>query len=244
MFRFDEKRVVVTGGSRGIGEGIAREFASRGARVAILARNAERAQATARAIGGETRAWSVDVSDENAVTKTFSEIIEAWGGIDVLVNNAGITRDNLLMRMSPEDWDQVMDINLKGIFLCSRAVLRPMLKQRGGRIINISSVTGIMGNAGQGNYAASKAGIIGLTKSAARELASRSITVNAVAPGLIETDMTREMTDKARDSVLGQIPLGRFGRAEEVAGAVLYLASDAASYVTGETIRVDGGMAI
>jgi 3-oxoacyl-[acyl-carrier protein] reductase len=244
FFDFQDKRVVVTGGSRGIGEAIAREFASRGARVAVLARNVEQAEKTASSLGDKCRSWAVDVSDESSVADAFGSIAEEWGGIDILINNAGITRDNLLMRQSVDDWNQVMDINLRGVFLCSRAVLRPMIKARGGRIINVTSVVGLVGNPGQANYAASKAGIVGFTKSLAREVASRSITINAVAPGLVDTDMTRAMKDDARTQLLGAIPMGRFGESDEIAAACLFLASDAAAYITGEVLRVDGGMAM
>ena len=205
MDSFDGKRVVITGGSRGIGECIARAFSSRGAKVAILARNADKASETAQGLGGECKAYGVDVSDENAVNETFAQIVEDWGGVDVLVNNAGVTRDNILMRMSAQEWDQVMAINLRGVFLCSKAVQRSMLKQRAGRIINITSVIGLMGNAGQSNYAASKAGIIGFTKSLAKELASRGITVNAIAPGMIDTDMTRALGEDAQQAKTSQV---------------------------------------
>ncbi len=244
MFRFDGKCIVVTGGSRGIGLGVAREFAAAGGKVAILARNADQAHAAAREIGSQAAAWSVDVSDENAVNETIGAIAEQWGRIDVLVNNAGVTRDKLLMRMNAEDWEQVLAINLRGTFLCSRAVLKPMLKQRAGRIIAITSVIGLMGNPGQANYAASKAGIIGFTKSLAKEVASRAITVNAIAPGMIDTDMTRALAPEGREAILRAIPLGRLGSAGDVAAAALFLASDAAGYITGEVLRVDGGMAI
>jgi len=194
-------------------------------------------------LDGEVQPFACDVSDEDSVTETFAKVVEDLGGIDVLVNNAGITRDTLVMSMKSEDWDQVLSTNLRSVFLCSKAVLRPMIRQRQGRIINVTSVIGLTGNAGQGNYAASKSGIIGFTKSLAREVASRSITVNAIAPGMIDTDMTRELGDEAREKILAQIPAGRLGSAADVAGAALWLASDAAGYVTGETIRVDGGMA-
>ncbi|MEE8142757.1 MAG: 3-oxoacyl-[acyl-carrier-protein] reductase, partial [Planctomycetota bacterium] len=240
MFSFQGKRVVVTGGSRGIGAAIAKEFAGRQARVAILGRDDQRAKAAVQAIGGDTASWAMDVSDPGAVHDTFGAIIEAWGGVDVLVNNAGITRDALLLKMDVPVWDEVLAINLRGTYLCSRAVLRSMLKQRSGRIINITSVVGLTGNAGQANYAASKAGIIGFTKSMAREVASRSITVSAIAPGLVETDMTSALPEKGREQLLAGIPLGRLGTGEEIAAAALFLASDAAGYITGEVLRVDG----
>jgi 3-oxoacyl-[acyl-carrier protein] reductase len=243
MFDFQDSRVVVTGGSRGIGEAIVAAFAQAGAHVAAVARTKETIEAAAARIDGKVTPFSCDVADESAVTETFAEIAKTLGGIDVLVNNAGITRDGLVMSMKAEDWDQVLATNLRSVFLCSKAVLRPMLRQRKGRIINVTSVIGLTGNAGQGNYAASKSGIIGFTKSLAREVASRSITVNAIAPGMIDTDMTRELGDDVRETIVAQIPLGRLGSGSDVAGTALFLASEAAAYVTGETIRVDGGMA-
>ncbi len=243
MFNFSDRRVVITGGSRGIGEQLVSHFAGAGARVAAIARSKEKLDELASRLDGAVEPFACDVSDENSVIETFAKILEAFGGIDVLVNNAGITRDTLVMSMKSEDWDQVLSTNLRSVFLCSKAVLRPMIRQRHGRIINVTSVIGLTGNAGQGNYAASKSGIIGFTKSLAREVASRSITVNAIAPGMIDTDMTRELGDEAREKILAQIPAGRLGSAADVAGVALWLASDAAGYVTGETIRVDGGMA-
>ncbi len=243
MFDFSGSRVVVTGGSRGIGAAVVGAFALAGARVAAVARTRERVEETAAGIDGDVLPFACDVSDEAAVAETFGAIIEAFGGVDVLVNNAGITRDALVMAMKSDDWDQVIATNLRSVYLCAKAVLRPMLRQRRGRIINVTSVIGLTGNAGQGNYAASKAGIIGFTKSLAREVGSRAITVNAIAPGMIDTDMTRGLGDDARERILGQIPMGRLGSGSDVAGAALFLASDAAAYVTGETIRVDGGMA-
>ena len=243
MLDFGGKRIVVTGGSRGIGEAISSAFAERGARVAILARNLETASATAERLGENAKAWAVDVSEPSSVSDTFGSVLEELGGVDVLVNNAGVTRDKLLMAMSVEDWDTVLGINLRGTYLCSKAVVRPMLKQRSGRIINITSVVGLSGNPGQANYSASKAGIIGFTKSLARELASRSITVNAIAPGMIDTDMTRNIPEKVRDEICASIPMGRMGTADDIAMAALYLAGEGAGYVTGEVLRVDGGMA-
>lgn len=243
MFNFEGSRVVVTGGSRGIGAAVVGAFAKAGARVAAVARTRERVEETAAGIDGDVIPFACDVSDEAAVAETFGAIVETFGGVDVLVNNAGITRDALVMAMKSDDWDQVIATNLRSVYLCAKAVLRPMLRQRRGRIINVTSVIGLTGNAGQGNYAASKAGIIGFTKSLAREVASRDITVNAIAPGMIDTDMTRDLGDDARERILGQIPMGRLGTGADVAGTALFLASDAAAYVTGETIRVDGGMA-
>ena len=243
MFDFQGTRVVVTGGSRGIGEAIVAAFAKAGAHVAAVARNPERVEETAGRIEGEVVPFACDVADEGAVGDTFGKIAEQFGGVDVLVNNAGITRDTLVMAMKSSDWDDVLTTNLRSVFLCSKAVLRPMLRQRSGRIVNVTSVIGLTGNAGQGNYAASKSGIIGFTKSLAREVASRSITVNAIAPGMIDTDMTQALGDDAREKILAQIPMGRLGSGDDIAGTAMWLASPFASYVTGETIRVDGGMA-
>jgi 3-oxoacyl-[acyl-carrier protein] reductase len=243
MFDFKGTRVVVTGGSRGIGEAIVAAFAGAGARVAAVARTKEKLEEAAARIDGEVLPFACDVADESSVTETFARIGEALGGVDVLVSNAGITRDTLVMSMKAEDWDQVLATNLRSAFLCAKAVLRPMLRQRRGRIIHITSIIGLTGNAGQGNYAASKAGIIGFTKSLAREVASREITVNAIAPGMIDTDMTRGLGDEARAKIIAQIPMGRLGAGADVAGVALFLASPAAAYITGETIRVDGGMA-
>ena len=243
MMNFEDRRVVVTGGSRGIGAAIVEAFATRGARVAAVARSTGAIEEAAAKIDGEVHAYACDVADESAVTETFAKIGEDLGGIDVLVNNAGITRDTLVMSMKSDQWDDVIATNLRSVFLCSKAVLRPMLRQRQGRIINVTSVIGLTGNAGQGNYAASKSGIIGFTKSLAREVASRSITVNAIAPGMIDTDMTRELGDEAREAILGQIPMGRLGSGDDIAGTAMFLASEFGAYVTGETIRVDGGMA-
>jgi 3-oxoacyl-[acyl-carrier protein] reductase len=235
---------LVTGASRGIGRAIARELASRGATVLAAARDQEKLAAVVAEIvaeGGKALAVSLDVADPASVEQAFDAILKTHGRLDHLVNNAGIIRDNLVLRMKPEDWRLVLDTNLTGAFLCTQAALRPMLKQRAGRIVNVTSVVGLTGNPGQANYAASKAGLVGLTRSVAREVASRSITVNAVAPGFIETDMTAAMTDKAREAVASQIPLGRVGQPEDVAGAVAFLVSDRAAYITGQVLCVDGG---
>ncbi len=240
-----EKVAIVTGSTRGIGQAIAEELARQGAKVVISGRNGERARQVAAAIqeaGGEAIAVQADVSHMEDAQRLVKETLDRWGRIDILVNNAGITRDNLLLRMSEEEWDTVLQVNLKGAFNCTKSVTRQMMKQRQGRIINITSVVGQMGNAGQANYAASKAGLIGFTKSVARELASRNITCNAVAPGYIQTDMTAALDDAVKDSLKQQIPLGRLGTPEDVARVVAFLCSDDAAYITGQVINVDGGM--
>lgn len=240
------KAAIVTGGSRGIGRAIAIKLAERGANLAVnFAGNREAAEETAemcRALGADVLLVQGSVADPEVCRKLADETLKAFGRIDILVNNAGITRDNLVMKMTDEEFDAVMDTNLRGTFLMMRAVSRTMMKQRSGRIINLASVVGIMGNAGQVNYAASKGGVIAMTKSFAREIASRGVTVNAVAPGFIDTDMTRAMTDSARQAVSGSIPQGRLGKPEDVAEAVCFFASEAAGYVTGQVLCVDGGM--
>lgn len=236
---------VVTGAGRGIGHAIALKFAAAGADVVCISRtaaNAEKAAAEVTALGRRAWAHALDVADTNAVTAIATRILEETGRVDILVNNAGITRDGLLMRMSDEDWDAVLNTNLKGAFLLTRALARTFIKQRAGRIINVASVIGLMGNAGQCNYAASKAALIGFTKSVAREVASRGITVNALAPGFIETDMTGALSDELKATILKQIPLGTFGQAEDIAQAALFLAGPAARYITGQVLVVDGGM--
>lgn len=242
----DKKVAVVTGASRGIGRAIAMELAERGMLVVI---NYNGSQDKAREVkeeilakGQEAEIYQCSVSDFEACKAFFQSIIKEYGRIDVLVNNAGITKDGLLMAMSEEDFDKVIDVNLKGAFHCIRHVARQMVKQRSGRIINLASVVGVSGNAGQANYAASKAGIIGLTKSAAKELASRGITVNAIAPGFIQTDMTQVLSDPVKEAVTGMIPLGSFGKPKDVAKAAAFLASDDARYITGQVLHVDGGM--
>lgn len=242
MNEFGGKVVLVTGGTRGIGRACAVHFATRGAQVAICGRTLDTATAAANEIGHGTRAFQADMADPEAPAALVSAVEEAFGPVAVLVNNAGLTRDTLLLRMKDDDWTQVIDADLTGVFRCCRAVVRGMMKQRWGRIINISSVIGILGQPGQANYAAAKAGLLGLTRSLARELGSRSITVNAVAPGFIETDMTAAIQADMREAMLARIPLGRVGSPEDVAGLVGYLVSEAAGYITGATIAIDGGL--
>jgi 3-oxoacyl-[acyl-carrier protein] reductase len=245
---FSAKTAVVTGGSRGIGRAVCLELARGGANIVLCyAGNEEAARQTVadcEALGAKALAVRCNVANAADVAALFDAALQAFGRIDILVNNAGITRDGLALRMSEEDFDAVLAANLKGAFLCCKAALRPMMKQRYGRIVNLSSVVGLHGNAGQANYAASKAGVIGLTKSLAKELATRGVTVNAVAPGFIETDMTAAMTEAARAASLAAIPAGRLGTAEDVARAVAFLAGEDAGYVTGQVLAVDGGMSM
>ena len=240
------KIAVVTGASRGIGRAIAKKLAARGAEVIInyngSAQKAEEVKSEIISAGGKAETIQCNVSDYNACEAFFKEVTARFGRIDILVNNAGITKDGLLMRMSEEEFSSVIDVNLKGTFYCIRFASRQMMKQRSGRIINMSSVVGVAGNAGQINYAASKAGVIGMTKSAAKELAGRGITVNAIAPGFIETDMTRILPEKVKEEMIKQIPLGRPGQGEDIAAAAAFLASDEAGYITGQILQVDGGM--
>jgi len=238
---------IVTGGSRGIGLGIVEEFARAGAKVAVIATSeasAERGAAAARELGGEALAFAADVSDGARATEVVGEVMSAWGSVNVLVNNAGITRDMLLMKMSDEDIDSVIDVNLKGALRWCRAVVRPMMKSRKGSIINVASIVGLIGSPGQSNYAAAKAGIMGMTRSLAAELGGRGVRVNAIAPGYIQTDMTAELSEEVKQASLSQIPLGKFGEAQDIAQAALFLGSDAARYVTGTTLVVDGGMSL
>jgi 3-oxoacyl-[acyl-carrier protein] reductase len=245
--RLAGKAAIVTGGSRGIGYAIARRLAAEGSRIAVADIDYEAALAVAeelRTQGAQAMAAACDVSVPEEAERLVGQVIDEWNKIDILVNNAGITRDRLLLRMSEDDWDAVLKVNLKGVFNCTKAVARSMLRQRSGRIINIASVVGITGNTGQANYSASKAGVIGFTKAAAREFASRGVTVNAIAPGFIETAMTANLPEPVRKEFLGKIPLGRPGLPDDVAGAAVFLASDESSYITGQVICVDGGMAM
>ena len=245
MSLLNDKVAVVTGAGRGIGRAVAIAYARMGADVICVSRteeNSAKVAAEVEDLGRKAWAKSVDVSDTAAVEAAAKEILKQAGKVDILVNNAGVTRDNLLMRMSEEEWDTVLNTNLKGAFNFTRALTRPFIKQRSGRIINIASVIGLIGNAGQSNYAASKAALIGFTKSIAKELAPRGITVNAIAPGFIETDMTAVLDDKVREEVLGRVPLGRFGSSDDIAHAAVFLAMEPTGYVTGQVLTVDGGM--
>ena len=247
MFKLGNKVSIVTGASKGIGKAIAKIFAQAGTHVVCVSRTKDDLNILKKEIlndGGSVSIYSCDVSKIDEVEGLIRNTVEEFSKIDILVNNAGITRDGLIMRMSDEDWNTVIDINLKGTFNAIKAVSRQMMKQRSGRIINISSVVGLKGNAGQANYAASKAGIIGLTKSSSKELASRGITVNCIAPGYIATDMTDQLTDKVKEEIINRIPLGYIGKTDNIATAALFLASDEAEYITGQTISVDGGMVI
>ncbi|WP_094751788.1 3-oxoacyl-ACP reductase FabG [Psychromonas sp. CD1] len=237
-----DKVVLVTGASRGIGRAIAEKFVSLGATVLGTATTEKGAAAISDYLGDAGKGLVLNVTDNDSIATLFSTIKKDHGGVDILVNNAGITRDNLLMRMKDDEWNDIIETNLTPIFKMSKAVMRPMMKKRAGRIINIGSVVGTMGNAGQANYAAAKAGVIGFTKSLAREIASRGITVNTVSPGFIETDMTKALSDDQRASTLANVPVGRLGYASEIAETVAFLASDGAAYITGETIHVNGGM--
>ncbi len=244
MIELPGKVALVTGGTRGIGQAIAAKLAAGGARVGIVGRDTERARSAAGALGGPRAAhgWGADVADPSQVKQVIADAEHELGPIDILVNNAGLTRDGVIVRMSDEAWDAVLDVNLRGAFNTIRAVSRGMMKRRAGRIINVTSIVGLTGNRGQANYAASKAGLVGLTKAVAKELASRNILVNAVAPGFIDTDMTKDLPEEARAALLDQIPLGRLGSPADVADVVTFLASDMAGYITGQVLVVDGGM--
>ena len=245
MFKLSKKVAVVTGASRGIGRSMAETYARAGAHVICVSRNEDALNVVADGIksnGGSASVTAINVSNLEKFQNLIKNTTDTYGSVDILVNNAGITRDTLIVRMSEEDWDTVIDVNLKGAFNGIKAVTRTMMKQRFGRIINISSVVGLTGNAGQVNYAASKAGLIGLTKATAKEIGSRGITVNCIAPGYIATDMTGQMDDKAKDLLISQIPLGRIGSPDDIAATALFLASDEAGYITGQTFTVDGGM--
>ncbi|WP_409294410.1 3-oxoacyl-[acyl-carrier-protein] reductase [Peribacillus sp. SCS-26] len=244
--RLAGNNVLVTGASRGIGREIALEMAREGANVAVNFAGSEaralEVVSDIKALGRESFAIQCDVSDSESVSQMIKETISRFGSIDILVNNAGITKDNLLMRMKEEEWDDVININLKGVFLCTKAVSRPMMKQRSGKIINVASIVGVSGNAGQANYVAAKAGVIGLTKTTAKELSARGILVNAIAPGFISTDMTDKLTEETREAMLQQIPLARLGDPSDIARVAVFLGSDDSAYMTGQTLHVDGGM--
>ena len=245
MFDLTNKVAIITGASQGIGKGMAETFSKAGAHIACVSRNKDNLKSVADSLiknGGVASFYTCDVSSLDAFQHTIKEIAENHGSVDILVNNAGICKDKLIMRMSEDDWNKVININLNGAFNGIKAVSQIMIKQRAGRIINISSIVGLIGNPGQANYAASKAGLIGLSKSAAKELAPRGITVNAIAPGYIATDMTDQITDQAKESLITKIPLGRIGSPSDIAASALFLASDEAGYITGQTLTVDGGM--
>jgi 3-oxoacyl-[acyl-carrier protein] reductase len=245
MFSLANKVAVVTGASRGIGSAIAHNLSKAGAKIVLISRNIDAlksVEAEIKSNGGDAISIAADVSNLQSFTDVVNQVVEIWGTVDILINNAGITRDNVIMRLKEEDWDAVIDINLKGCFNGIKSVTRPMMKARCGRIINITSVIGLMGNSGQSNYAASKAGILGLTKSIAKELGSRKITVNAIAPGYIQTEMTDNLDETSRDNLIRSIPLQRLGQPQEIADLVCFLASNEAAYITGQTLNVDGGM--
>jgi 3-oxoacyl-[acyl-carrier protein] reductase len=245
MFNLSNKIAIVTGASRGIGSAIAHNLSKAGAKVVLISRSIDALKSVESEIksnGGEAISITADVSNLESFTNAISQVVETWGTVDILINNAGITKDNIILRLKEEDWDAVIDINLKGCFNGIKAVTRPMLKAQSGRIINITSVIGLIGNSGQSNYAASKAGILGLTKSIAKELGSRNITVNAIAPGYIQTEMTDTLDETLKDDLMKSIPLQRLGKPEEIASLVCFLASEEAAYITGQTLNVDGGM--
>lgn len=246
MARFEGKAAIVTGASRGIGREIALQLGREGAKVAVnysgSQEKAEEVVALIQEAGGEAFAIQADVSNAESVKNLIDETMKQFGSLDILVNNAGITKDNLLMRMKEDEWDSVIDTNLKGVFLCTKAVTRQMMRQRAGKIVNVASIVGVSGNPGQANYVAAKAGVIGLTKTSAKELASRNIYVNAVAPGFIATEMTEELPEDVKEQMLATIPLAKLGEAKHVARTVLFLLSEDADYITGQTIHVDGGM--